>query len=79
MSIAVAPDVEGKGVGKAFVEEFMSEMAENAVDRICLTTDRDNNGNTNQFYRKCGFFVAGEFQTPEGRWMYEYVAQTRGV
>jgi ribosomal protein S18 acetylase RimI-like enzyme len=72
MSIAVAPEEKGKGIGKSLVKRFLNEMALKGVETVCLTTDRDNNEDTNIFYQKIGFLKAREFKTPEGRWMYEY-------
>jgi ribosomal protein S18 acetylase RimI-like enzyme len=72
MSIAVAPEEKGKGTGKSLIKRFLNEMALKGVETICLTTDRDNNEDTNIFYQKIGFLKAREFETPEGRWMYEY-------
>ena len=77
MSLAVAPEVKGEGIGTSLIESFLNHMAQNGVDRVCLTTDRDHNESTNRFYRKCGFSVARQFCTPEGRWMNEYVIQTK--
>jgi len=72
MSIAVAPEEKGKGTGKSLVNMFLNEMAQKGVEKICLTTDRDDNESTNIFYKKLGFLKTREFKTPEGRWMYEY-------
>ena len=79
MSVAVAPDAKGTGVGRALVERFLSDMADNGISRICLTTDRDNNVDVNEFYRRCGFSKVSEFRTSEGRWMNEYAIQTKRV
>lgn len=73
MSIAVDPGAKGRGVGKDLVRRFLLEMRTMGIDRVCLTTDRDDNEHTNGFYRRCGFTLAREFRTPEGRWMNEFV------
>jgi len=79
MSIAMSPAAKGKGTGKSLVKCFLDQMAQNGVEMICLTTDRDNNENTNMFYLKFGFARTREFQTPEGRWMYEYSIRTNVI
>jgi ribosomal protein S18 acetylase RimI-like enzyme len=76
MSIAVAPDAQGKGLGRALIDRFLSEMLGRGVDRVSLTTDRDGNDSTNSFYQKFGFSKTREFRTHERRWMNEYVIQT---
>ena len=78
MSIAVAPSAEGKGVGQSLVTEFLHQMSRQGVDKICLTTDRDNNDAANGFYRRLGFSKVREFITQEGRAMNEYVIRTIG-
>ncbi|MGE5314218.1 MAG: GNAT family N-acetyltransferase [Acidobacteriota bacterium] len=78
MSIAVAPEGKGRGIGSDLVARFLDEMAERGVDKVSLTTDRDDNEATNGFYRKLGFSMVREYQTPQGRWMNEYVIQTKG-
>jgi ribosomal protein S18 acetylase RimI-like enzyme len=75
MSIAVDPTVQGGGVGKHLVSEFLGEMTLKGVDRVCLTTDRDNNEAANNFYLHLGFVKVRDFQTEEGRWMCEYVIE----
>jgi ribosomal protein S18 acetylase RimI-like enzyme len=77
MSLAVAPEAKGKGVGKCLVERFTREMAQQGIRSYCLTTDRDHNEATNSFYRKLGFAKTREYQTQEGRWMCEYVISTQ--
>jgi ribosomal protein S18 acetylase RimI-like enzyme len=77
MSLAVAPQGKGHGIGSALVDAFICEMAKKGVDRVCLTTDRDNNDGTNCFYQKLGFSRVREYQTPQGRWMNEYVILTK--
>ena len=73
MSIAVAPEFQGHGIGKQLVETFCQELAARGEPAVCLTTDRDHNEATNQFYQRLGFELARTFITPEGRAMNEYV------
>ena len=73
MSIAVHPEFQGRGVGTQLVEAFCQELAQRGTPAVCLTTDRDNNEATNQFYQRLNFKLARSFITPEGRAMNEYV------
>lgn len=72
MSIAVAPSEKGRGVGKKLIEHFIQNMMQDGIQKIGLSTDRDNNDATIGFYEKLGFIIAREYQTPEGRWIREY-------
>lgn len=76
MSIAVAPEAKGFGAGKLLIKQFLEEMARNGIPKISLTTDRDNNAPTLGFYEGLGFNLIREFQTPEGRWLCEFVIGT---
>lgn len=73
MSIATRPEYQGRGVGRALVEAFCDALADRGVQSLCLTTDRDHNEATNQFYLSQDFGLARTFTTPEGRAMNEYV------
>jgi len=73
MSIAVAPEFQGQGLGKQLVEAFCQALVARGELAVCLTTDRDNNEVTNHFYQRLNFKLARSFVTPEGRAMNEYV------
>jgi ribosomal protein S18 acetylase RimI-like enzyme len=77
-SIAVAPEAQGRGVGKALLEAWVAE----AKNRVCrgayLTTDSIGNEAVNGFYRKAGWTLEGSFVTPEGRRMNRYVVNFGG-
>jgi ribosomal protein S18 acetylase RimI-like enzyme len=73
MSIAVHPDAHGRGIGRVLVKSFLQEAAKRNLRFVTLTTDKFNNERTNTFYQKYGFECRREFETPEGRWMYEYM------
>ncbi len=73
MSIAVRPEMEGKGIGRQLVQTFCRALAEQGAQAVCLTTDSDNNERVNRFYQKLGFRINRSFITPEGRAMNEYV------
>jgi ribosomal protein S18 acetylase RimI-like enzyme len=76
MSIAVAPAVKGMGIGTSLVKRFLEDMANQGVQRVCLATDRDNNTPTISFYEGLHFKKVREYETPERRWMSEYMIET---
>jgi len=71
-SIGVRPGLQGSGIGGKLVGRFVEEAASRGCKRIILATDRDNNENTNNFYRRMNFVLKREYATPEGRRMNEY-------
>lgn len=76
MSIAVAPEAMNQGVGKRLLEAFLHGMASEGIQKICLTTDRDNNAAALRLYESSGFSVVREYQTPEKRWLLDYLIDT---
>jgi ribosomal protein S18 acetylase RimI-like enzyme len=73
MSVAVAPDAQGHGVGRTLVDAFLKEAIHRKLKYVDLTTDRDNNNSVNQFYVSRGFRCSRVFVTSEGRVMNEYI------
>lgn len=73
MSIAVLPQAQGQGIGKALLNTFLKEAALRNLSQVDLTTDSDNNEATNRFYQNLGFVCERTFKTPEGRNMNQYV------
>lgn len=73
MSIAVLPEMMGKGIGKLLVQAFLEEAISRGVKQMDLTTDSENNHLVNNFYRGLGFVCERTFITPEGRKMCEYI------
>ena len=71
-SIGVLPELQGTGAGKKLVQAFLKDASARGCKRVFLTTDRDNNDAVNEFYRKLGFQVERQFETPKGRRMNEY-------
>ncbi|HFD87614.1 MAG TPA: GNAT family N-acetyltransferase, partial [Gammaproteobacteria bacterium] len=51
MSVAVLPEAQGKGIGRALVRAFLDEAVHRGLRQVDLTTDRDNNEATNHFYQ----------------------------
>jgi ribosomal protein S18 acetylase RimI-like enzyme len=73
MSIAVLPEAQGKGIGQKLVDAFLAEAARRGLKQVNLTTDKQDNNATNQFYQQYGFHLHRVYITPEGRAMNEYV------
>jgi ribosomal protein S18 acetylase RimI-like enzyme len=73
MSLAVVPDMSGVGIGQGLVNHFLATLKDNGVATVSLTTDRDENARANHFYQRLGFQIARVYETPEGRWLNEYV------
>ena len=72
-SMAVAPAMQGKGIGARLVAAYLEDMRTRGIKRVDLTTDRYGNDKVNAFYQKQGFRCEHTFVTPEGRVMNEYV------
>ena len=72
MSLGVAPDRHGQGIGSTLVAAFLAEARARGSSRVDLTTDKVSNEKTNEFYRRLGFVVDREITTPEGRVLNEY-------
>ncbi|MEM2174183.1 MAG: GNAT family N-acetyltransferase [Candidatus Micrarchaeia archaeon] len=79
MSIAILPEYQNKGIGKVLIQEFLNEMKKCGMQRVNLTTDRDNNDAVNAFYQRMGFQLVRSFVTPEGRWMNEYIIELENL
>jgi len=72
LSIAVIPEAQGIGVGKALVVAFLNRAAALGLRAVDLTTDAIDNESANRFYLRMGFVQTRVFSTPEGRRMNEY-------
>ena len=79
MSIAVLPEMKGKGIGKLLVQAFLKAATSRGIKQVDLTTDSENNHLINNFYRCLGFVFERTFITPEGRKMNEYVIDLRAT
>jgi ribosomal protein S18 acetylase RimI-like enzyme len=71
-SIGVEPNSKSKGVGSMLIDYFKSQVDFDKYEYITLETDAENNDVANRFYRKNGFILEREFETSEGRKMFEY-------
>lgn len=71
-SIGVDPNTKSKGVGSQLIMKLKSLIDFNEYAYITLETDAINNDSVNRFYQKNGFVKIREFETNEGRKMFEY-------
>ena len=71
-SIGVHPDAKCGGIGSSLIDELKSEVDFDKFEYITLETDAVDNEIANKFYVKNGFTVEREFETHEGRKMFEY-------
>lgn len=71
-SIGVAPNVKSKGIGSQLIDALKAQVDFEKYVYITLETDAVNNDEANHFYKKNGFVIEREFETNEGRKMYEY-------
>jgi ribosomal protein S18 acetylase RimI-like enzyme len=72
-SIAVAPDYQKFGIGRALVLRWVRQVADRGGTGCFLTTDADGNEAVNAFYQKLGWTVESSYTTPEGRRMNRYI------
>jgi GNAT superfamily N-acetyltransferase len=72
-SIAVSPEAQGRGVGRALVAAWVDEARRRGSTGCFLTTDADHNEAVNGFYARLGWTLADSFTTPQGRRMNRYV------
>ncbi len=54
-SLAVHPQLEGRGIGSALMEHFIAWATEMGARSILLVTDAENNQRVNRFYERLGF------------------------
>ncbi len=73
MSIGVLPFYKGHGIGGMLEERFVEEAKKRGVNIVELTTDKDGNESTNNFYLSRGYMLHDFFSTPEGRKMNRYI------
>lgn len=71
-SIGVDPTAKLKGVGSQLIDALKAQVDFNEYAYITLETDAVNNDGANHFYKKNGFVLEREFETNEGRKMFEY-------
>ncbi|MBR5506643.1 MAG: GNAT family N-acetyltransferase [Clostridia bacterium] len=71
-SIGTKPDSKSKGVGSSLIDALKNEVDYSKFDYITLETDAIDNEIANNFYKKNGFYIHREYETNEGRKMFEY-------
>ena len=71
-SIGVHPDAKAGGIGSSLIDALKREVDFDTFDYITLETDAVNNEIANRFYVKNGFHIVRQYETHEGRKMYEY-------
>jgi len=72
-SLAVLPQSQGKGIGKALTLAFLQAARDKGVQQVYLTTDALHNDAVNAFYQQLGFRLARQFWHTPQRLMNEYV------
>ena len=72
-SLAVRPELGGRGTGKALVSAFIERAWCLGAQQVVVQTDKNENEPANAFYRRVGFQLSQRFQRQKGRWMNEYV------
>lgn len=77
-SIAVTPEVQGRGVGRALVERWVRQVKRRGITGCYLATDANNNDKINNFYQKLGWKIESTYTTPEGRLMNRYILDLSG-
>lgn len=75
MSIAVDRTVQNSGAGKKMLNHLERILKETDIDRLSLTTDKNDNENTLAFYCKNGFRIMYEFVTYPDRNMYRLIKE----
>ncbi len=71
-SIGVDPSIKSKGVGSQLIDALKAKLDSSEYAYISLETDAENNDGANHFYVKNGFVVFRDYETHEGRKMFEY-------
>jgi ribosomal protein S18 acetylase RimI-like enzyme len=71
-SLAVQPDQQGRGVGKALTAAFIARARDQGARVVVLTTDAEGNDYVNRFYQKMGFACEAFADSPPGRPMNRY-------
>lgn len=72
-SIAVSPNCQKGGIGRALVNRWVQEVGDRGQTGCFLTTDADGNEAVNAFYQRLGWKIDSSYSTPEGRRMNRYV------
>lgn len=77
-SLAVSPEAEGRGLGRALVAAFAEAARAQGAARIELTTDAHENERVNRFYRSLGFVPGKLEERGQRRLMQHYSLDLSG-
>jgi ribosomal protein S18 acetylase RimI-like enzyme len=72
-SLAVAPEAQGRGAGRALVQAWVRQVRQRGAAGCFLTTDAEGNDRVNRFYRSLDWTIEHTYTTPQGRVMHRYV------
>ncbi len=73
LSIAVASNRQGEGIGRTLVAELEKQLRESGIEKISLTTDYYGNEQAIRFYRSLGYEAGYDFRAWPNRRMYRFV------
>lgn len=72
-STAVSPEAQGIGLAIGIMRAVCDEYVKRGTDKVFLTTDADDNDMVRGFYEAMGWYLLGNYTTPEGRNMCWYM------
>ena len=75
LSIGVAPDKNGFGIGRNLLVKFENQVREKGINTVTLTTDADSNDSVLNFYKKSGYTVYYDFETFPNRKMLKLIKE----
>jgi len=75
LSVVVAKDAQGKGLGAELIKRGFAECANRKIDKVKVLVGTDNKP-ANKLYLKCGFELVGQIEN-HGIISNIYVAKTR--
>lgn len=73
LSIGVADDSQGKGIGKALLTQLENELQKKGSKKLSLTTDFNNNEKAISFYEKLGYEILYNFIAYPNRKMFRMI------
>jgi ribosomal protein S18 acetylase RimI-like enzyme len=57
--LAVLPEIQGRGIGRALVQDLFAQLVRNGVYRVSVNTQNDN-ATSLRLYQRLGFVRTGE-------------------
>jgi ribosomal protein S18 acetylase RimI-like enzyme len=58
--LGVHPEAQGRGIGRALVDDLLNYLTENRIGKLSVNTQSDNNASLS-LYQKIGFIRTGEY------------------